>query len=671
MPYAQKTIIEMKTLKINFVLIFSLFLPFCYGPSAQAAAPDDTMLMFVGESEPVTTVASVYPESPLSAPAIVTLVSREEIEAQGYQTLGELLSFQPGFYIEPGGRGSVATYRGLRDSVLFLYDGVPITTDVTKSFAPLDNEFSLEAVERVEIIKGPGSVLWGLDAFAAVVNIVPASGAGRPTISVSTSLGQQQLAKGSLQLATAGKQGDAYLFVSAAQETYHNDQYSLTQQAPQTIEPSKYFELVGSLNYRKWLHLSGRWSDFSRQFTMSNIESADSWRGTKELPFNYLKLSATAEQGPSHYSLNGFVQQTRYQVRDVDIERIQRNTSTQLELLWDRRLFSRGLLTSGVSWRRNQVDGALVRDGFQPGFVNPVGNFFVPVINQKDFSSDIYSVFSQFRYRWGIVEWWLGGRYEKHSEYADNLSSSLGVQAPLGADVRAKLSYGSAYRSPYSRQLFGDTSLSQEHIQSLSGQLSWTPGKKQSYALTLFYNQIKDHRAEDPFGGLSRADSRDMYGAELSLRFPLFATLSAQAELSWVDAGNEEDHYRQLAFSIVRPDGSREDQFDSWSQPSRTGPEWMARLKLNWAITPSSNLGISFMDSAAVVGSYSKGEQVEKFAGPQLVNLVWNGTQVFHPNDRLILRISNLLDHNYTTPDIYGPAGGPPRQISLSWKISF
>ena len=56
-----------------------------------------------------------------------------------------------------------------------LYE-VITTSDVTKSLHPFDRELSLASVKRLEIVRGPGSVLWGPDAFAGIVNVVPMTG---------------------------------------------------------------------------------------------------------------------------------------------------------------------------------------------------------------------------------------------------------------------------------------------------------------------------------------------------------------------------------------------------------------------------------------------------------------------------------------------------------------
>ncbi len=197
---------------------------------------------------------------------------------------------------------------------------------------------------------------------------------------------------------------------------------------------------------------------------------------------------------------------------------------------------------------------------------------FVPRIRKQDFTSDIYSTFGQFRYRLDKAEIWLGGRYESHSDYSDEFSGSMGVQAPFAESGHVKVTYGSAFRTPYSRQLFEDSSLDQEKISTLSAQLAWHPDSRQNYELTLFHSRLKDHRSEDPYGGLSLGSDLEMYGAELSLHFPLTETLTAHAGLSWVDGGNGKDDFSVLAFTVMPPNGPPEDFYYNWSQDYDQGP---------------------------------------------------------------------------------------------------
>lgn len=642
-----------------------------FGLHDHAAASDDTMLMFVGESAPVTTVASRQPEAPISAPAIVTLVNRQQISESGYQTLGELLADQPAFFVAESGRGTVPYVRGLRDAILFLYDGVPITTDVTKSFAPLDREYSLAAVDHVEIITGPGSVLWGVDAFAAVVNIVPMRGYERPGATVAVGAGSRSQVSEQLSLSHAGRDTSVFLFISGAAERFHDTTYQRDIDSEDQINNSHFAEMVGTFQYQDWLQFSGRWSDFERKFTMRDASSQLVWDGAKQTPFNYLKFSATQKYGPSHLRLSGYLQQTNYSLRDADTERRQRNRTGQLELLWDRRVMQRGLLTVGTSWRKNWVRGALIRDGFLPDFIQPDEPFFVPQIEQDNFSTQLYSLFSQFRYRYNAAEFWFGGRLEKHTEYSRALSSSIGGRLSLSENTQLKLTYGSAFRTPYSQQLSDAGTLKQEKIGTLSARLLWTPGAQHAHSLTFFHSRLKNHRSEDPYGGLSESQNRRMYGAELATQIPLHPRLTANASLSWIKSDGDSENYRVLAFSIIRPDGGREDIYEEWQQPYDQSPKWLARLGLNWQIKSETNLRLSVTGGSKIVGSYNKGSIAENYHTPTLVSLVYNQPGFLPNHDRLTLRITNLLGASYQQPDVYGPVNGPPFSISLLWQVRF
>ncbi len=160
-------------ISIQIICFAALLMP----QSVQSApGPDDTMLMFVGEDLDMLTIASRREESASQAPAVARVISREEFKTDGSFTLAQALDRTPGFYMARQEWGTKPYLRGIPDSVLFLYDTVPLLSDMTKSVHPLDEELSLAPVKRIEIIRGPGSVLWGPDAFAGIVNVVPLTG---------------------------------------------------------------------------------------------------------------------------------------------------------------------------------------------------------------------------------------------------------------------------------------------------------------------------------------------------------------------------------------------------------------------------------------------------------------------------------------------------------------
>ena len=662
------------------VRLIVLLLLFVGGISKGAAeelsvgGADGTMLMFVGETSPVVTVASRFAESPTLAPAMVSVVTREEILLKGYQTVAELLDDQPGFFIASGGRGSVPYMRGLRDSVLFLYDGVPMTTDVTKSFAPLDREISLAAVERVEIVSGPGSVLWGPDAFAGVVNIVPRQKPAQSRREFRVHVGTDDLRGGTLSFDVSRPRWGAALTLSGVQERSHDPVYLSDDGGDMILSDrvglSDYEELVGSFDLGSWLHLSGRWSGFTRNFTLGNVSENLTWSGVKEAPVSYLKATASKILGPSHYTLTGYLQETDYLVRDADIERRQRNRAAYLELLWDRRVLEKGLVTVGASWRRNSVDGALVRDGFLPEFLTEIP-LFAPQISQANFDSRLVSAFGQFRYQWRKTMLWAGVRLDDHSQYKRTFTHSLGIYRRFWSDFHLKATYGTAFRSPYSSQLFDDQSFDPESISTFSSQLVWEGQSGHRLALTLFHSWVKDHRAEDPYGGLSAPSDREIFGAEFSGTIPLGRKVSLQGGLTLLDGSDETEYYRVLNFCFARPDGSRVCDYDEWEDPVDDGPGWMARLGLHYTLGQDHSLVLTARKAGSLNASYLSATANETYSQPLLFDLNYRRPGVHPGRDFFSLRVTNLFDRDATQPDIYGPTHIPPLQVELHWSWRF
>jgi len=628
---------------------------------------DDTLLMFVGETAPQVTVASRSPESPLTAPALVTLVTREEIDRRGYRTLAELLAAQPGFFMVNAGRGTLPYLRGLRDAVLFLYDGVPLTTDVSKTFAPLDEEMSLHGIERVEIIYGPGSVLWGPDAFAGVVNIVPRRAtAGQGGGELRLAGGNHDLKGASIGLAATGEVLRTAVDLSHSRHTTDHDHYT-TASGNATIADSTDYQLGATLDYGDSLQLTLRGSDFNRRYTQTDSEASLRWRGEKETPVNLAKLAYNKVIGASHYALSGYYQQVDYRVQDADIERRQRNHVSHLELLWDRRLLGKALLTLGASWRENRVRDAVLRDGFLPDFLKPQEPLFKPAIDQANYSNNLLSGFGQLRFQWHDTHFWLGARYDDHSQYRSTCSYSLGFTRPLSSQLNLKVSYGTAWRSPYSRQLFDNEAIEPEGISTASLQLEWSNGSGSRLQASLFHSRVTDHRSEDPYGGLSLSQNFTMYGVELAGQFAFKPTLNLYAGAGLHHTSVSHIAFHALRFVYVRPDGTRQEVYDDWSEPADQGPRWQAHAGLQWRPWPRVSLDLVGHAADKIAYSYAKDSRRGHYHQPVTCDVTLRLAQL--PGDSsLRLHVRNLFDSRRAQPDLYGPTQSPARSIELQWN---
>lgn len=112
------------------------------------------------------------------APAIATVISAEEIEAMGATDLDELLEAVPGMHVSRAANMFKPLYlvRGIRSEfnqqVLVLLNGVPMTTLLVGNRGEIWGGYPLEHIARVEVMRSPGSALYGADAFAGVINLV-------------------------------------------------------------------------------------------------------------------------------------------------------------------------------------------------------------------------------------------------------------------------------------------------------------------------------------------------------------------------------------------------------------------------------------------------------------------------------------------------------------------
>lgn len=130
------------------------------------------------------------------APSSVTIVTAREITRHGYRTLAEILRSVRGFYISDDRNYSYVGVRGFSrpgdysTRILVLVNGHRVNDNVYDQ-APIGADLGLDVAmfERVEVIRGPASSLYGTSAFFAVVNIITRNGASLNGVAVDVDAG--------------------------------------------------------------------------------------------------------------------------------------------------------------------------------------------------------------------------------------------------------------------------------------------------------------------------------------------------------------------------------------------------------------------------------------------------------------------------------------------------
>ena len=186
-----------QTLKIGvagYSLVFS-GLAWAADSNSSLAALKSMSLEDLGEVN-VVIAASKYEQKTTEAPSSVSIVTQEEIKLYGYRTLADILASLQGFNVSYDRNNSYLGVRGVslgdfNSRVLLLIDGHRINNNLTDS-AGIGNEFLLDVdlIDRVEVIRGPGSVLYGNNAFFGVINVITRKGGQVNGVEASVEYGE-------------------------------------------------------------------------------------------------------------------------------------------------------------------------------------------------------------------------------------------------------------------------------------------------------------------------------------------------------------------------------------------------------------------------------------------------------------------------------------------------
>lgn len=206
--------------------------------SDEAAFSDDELLF--GEIPSVFT-ASKFEQKVTDAPARVSIVTSDEIRRYGYRDLSEIMQSLPGFYINNDRNYMRLGVRGFgipgdyNSRVLLLLDGHRMNENISDSM-DIDGLFILDVdlIDRVEVVRGPGSSLYGNNAFFAVVNVITKKGRDLGGAQIAGSVGSNDTYQGRLSY---GKRLDngVELLVSG---TYHDSDGNDRVYSPEFDDPA-------------------------------------------------------------------------------------------------------------------------------------------------------------------------------------------------------------------------------------------------------------------------------------------------------------------------------------------------------------------------------------------------------------------------------------------------
>lgn len=159
-------------------LVFNLLLLSSFAAVAEEhpEAYEESLLLLYQDEE-IISIATGTAKPLHLAPSVASVITAREIKALGARTLDEALEFIPGLHVsrDQYSQSAIFSIRGIHSNfnsqVILLINGHPINEPISGSRPP---QFKLPVanISRIEVIRGPGSAVYGADAFAGVINVI-------------------------------------------------------------------------------------------------------------------------------------------------------------------------------------------------------------------------------------------------------------------------------------------------------------------------------------------------------------------------------------------------------------------------------------------------------------------------------------------------------------------
>jgi outer membrane receptor for ferrienterochelin and colicins len=458
--------------------------------------------------------ASKFEQKTTEAPASVTVVSNEEIKRYGYRTLAEILESAQGFYVSYDHNYSFLGVRGMslgdfNSRVLVLVDGHRINSSVTDG-AYIETAFILDVdlIDRVEIIRGPGSVLYGNNAFFAVINVLTRQPGQLNGFEASGEYGEFDTYKARASFGKAFTNG---LNVLLSGTYYHSDgvgdiffrQFDTPAQnngVASDKDGDWYASTFGSLGYSDF-SLEGAFihrekynptAQYYTTFNDSRLKTTDE-RGYAALKFAHsfpeiVDVSARVSYDRSYYKIGypfstvdstGTVETPLAFYEETDI-----GDWFTAELQFNKRLWDRHILTVGAEYRDDfNLDQSTV-DG-HTGQPVPGGS------NHQTRQS--YGVYAQGDFQLRTNLHFNGGvRYDQYGDYDASVNPRLALIYQPFEKSTLKAIYGTAFRAPNFWELTysGFQNLKPEEITGYELVYEQGIGRYLRGSLSGFYNEM-------------------------------------------------------------------------------------------------------------------------------------------------------------------------------------
>lgn len=515
----------------------------------------------------IVVTASGFEQQITSAPASISVIARETLERGHYQNVTDALRDVPGVVVTGGGRGDNGhdiSIRGMPSQyTLILVDGRPVNSRESRPNGDAGFEQDwlppLQAIERIEVVRGPMSTLYGSDAIGGVINVITRKVADswHGNIQLDTVL-QENSASGDSRQANfylsgplVGERLGLQLFGRASQRDEDDIEYGYEEKSLQSLTAR--LSLAASDNHD--LTAEAGITEQERRSLVGRSGPAEGCRGgcTDSIGDYTNTHVAVTHSGRFEWGTSEtFVQRERSEneSRGIEITNTTAKTSVLIPL-------GMHMVTLGASWEKESLDDSSTNQ----------------ISDRQTIENSQWALFVEDE--WMLTEDWAltgGLRLDDDDNYGSHRSPRLYSVWSMTPEWTLKGGVSTGYRSPNLREItpdwgqtsrggniYGNPDLQPETSLNKEIALLYANEAGVNGSLTLFHNDFEDKitriacpidRCPDgpnQFGSdptyRVNIDDAITQGVEASLGVPLTDALALTASYTFTDSEQKSGEY--------------------------------------------------------------------------------------------------------------------------------
>ena len=552
-------------------------------------------------------------------PADVTLISEEQIERGNYKSVSDALKganinvVQKGFAAYPVINGDTR--------VLVMVDGKKVNWDhlmVSGDDNAINvDQIAIGEVERIEIVRGPNSSLYGERAVSGVINIITKRPtAGKPSGSINLQLGSWGEKRAGVNV--SGGDGKNSIKVGVAHERRKDFQYKNAYGEKRTFENSDinrtdynvgFDHILG--NDRLRLEFSRHEGDDGYGVNLSNVRTgASRYQGRKtviDTGYGVTYMFGSEKEGEGTFlrfyrneskSDGGFNSQYDHHLR---------RNAFEGQKLW--MLGNKNMLIGGFLWSQEKIHEM---SGYVP--------MDASAVTKALFLEDDWQLGRGYSIK-------LGSRLEHHNDFGTDVTSHISLNKKLNRGTHAYISFGQAVNNPSLKMRYANTpywvgnpDLKQEKSHTFTIGADSQITRKWNVSGSLYSSKVKDAlrwvRAT-PRGYYQNIETEDRRGLELSARYRADNRWTVRTAYSYAHVDST-DPAKGFLSTNTRPNGYN-------LGLSYTQGKWDADLDLN----------------------YVTGRSTERFTDSRYLTLDLGVNYHISPEFKVYLKGVNLTDESY------------------------